>query len=387
MLVDSVHRLELGRPWVTLAIDVFSRMVVGFYVSLDTPGYFGTGQCLANAILPKDHILKKYGLKSKWPVSGFPTMVHMDNAREFRGNDMELVCKEYGIAIVWRPVARPHFGGHVERLVRTLNEDIHTLQGTTFSNTTQRGSYDSSAKAVMTLDEFEGWLTTLIVDVYHNKTHSALGKSPLKRFEEGIFGGPDTPPRGIITKVEKEDAERIKINLLPAEERTIQRYGITIDGITYYAEVLNYFLGKKRSYTIRRDPRDIGRIYFYDDEKRQYYVIPIKDRRKPGGISIWEYRAAKKYLQDMENKEVDEDGIFDAIERLKAIEEDSKQKTKTARKKIERSVQLKSNPPINGQTVGKNNSSVALSGNTILDDDEDLFTNIKPFDGITGKGK
>ena len=34
-VVDFVHREPIGRPWLTLAIDVASRMVAGFYVSLE----------------------------------------------------------------------------------------------------------------------------------------------------------------------------------------------------------------------------------------------------------------------------------------------------------------------------------------------------------------
>ena len=38
ILVDEVHRQPIGRPWITVAIDIFSRMVAGFYISLDPPG-------------------------------------------------------------------------------------------------------------------------------------------------------------------------------------------------------------------------------------------------------------------------------------------------------------------------------------------------------------
>lgn len=34
----------------------------------------------------------------------------------------------------WRPVAKPRYGAHIERLLGTLNEEIHGLAGTTFSN-------------------------------------------------------------------------------------------------------------------------------------------------------------------------------------------------------------------------------------------------------------
>jgi putative transposase len=36
-------------------------------------------------------------------------------------------CQEYGMNLHWRPVARPHFGGHIERLLGTLNHEIHNL--------------------------------------------------------------------------------------------------------------------------------------------------------------------------------------------------------------------------------------------------------------------
>jgi putative transposase len=37
MVVDREHRLSIGRPWLTLAIDAASRAVVGFSVSLGNP--------------------------------------------------------------------------------------------------------------------------------------------------------------------------------------------------------------------------------------------------------------------------------------------------------------------------------------------------------------
>jgi hypothetical protein len=37
MVVYREHRLSIGRPWLTLAIDAASRAVVGFSVSLENP--------------------------------------------------------------------------------------------------------------------------------------------------------------------------------------------------------------------------------------------------------------------------------------------------------------------------------------------------------------
>ena len=186
ILVDDIHRRPIGRPWITLAIDVFSRMVAGFYVSFDPPGALATGLCIAHAILSKDKWLIKHNVASDWPLWGLPKTIHLDNAKEFRGSMLQRACKEYGINLEWRPVARPHFGGHIERAIGTLMKEIHTLPGTTFSNVQERGDYDSDKSANMTLSEFETWLATFI---FHPKVKttgfSRLALAAIMRFLNG----------------------------------------------------------------------------------------------------------------------------------------------------------------------------------------------------------
>lgn len=384
IVVDEEHRIELGRPWITVAIDTFSRMIAGFYISMESPGFFGTGQCLANAMLPKDKLLKKYAVKSQWPVWGIPKMIHMDNAKEFRGNDIVAVCEEYGIDLIWRPVGGSHFGGIVERFFKTIHEDVHRLSGTTFSNTTQRGEYDSQKMAAMTLDEFEEWLVILIADVYHNKEHSSLGKSPLERYEEGIFGSNTQPPRGMPMRIEDEDL--LRINLLPAFDRTIQPYGIQIDNITYYSEVLNTWIGvlaegfkhqQKEKFIIRRDPRDISRVYFFDPKEKRYYEIPYRNTRHPS-VSIWELRTVQKHLKEQEKREYSGEELFEALERLRSIEENSEIKTKAMRRQSNRRVQ---SVKATGSLIEEEDKNTSFNHNDL---DEDLFDDIQPYDGIEG---
>ncbi|WP_457745478.1 Mu transposase C-terminal domain-containing protein [Sulfurimonas sp.] len=342
ILVDDEYREEMGRPWITMVIDIYSRMVAGFYVSFETPGYFGTGQALFNAITPKEKLKEKYELKSEYPVWGIPNMIHMDNAKEFRGVNLQNVCNEYGINIVWRPVGKARYGAHIERLLGTLSNYIHTLDGTTFSNIQERGEYNSQKNATMTLSEFESWLTILIADVYHNQIHSALQMSPLQKYKEGIFGTSTQPPRGLPKRI--EDEHLLYINLLPKEERTVQQYGIQIDNIYYYSEVLNawidsfeYIRGKKvkKKFIVRRDLRDISQIWFYRPQVNKYYRIPYRNPRLPK-VSIWEYRAALKHLKKEDNREYNETEVFEALNRLREIALNSKTKTKAHRKAINR---------------------------------------------------
>jgi putative transposase len=53
IVVDERDRLAIGRPWITLAIDVYSRCVLGFYASLDAPSVTSIGMCLTQGCIPK----------------------------------------------------------------------------------------------------------------------------------------------------------------------------------------------------------------------------------------------------------------------------------------------------------------------------------------------
>lgn len=325
ILVDEVHRNPFRRPYLTVAIDVYSRMVVGLHLSFDPPGEMGTGLCLANAILSKEMILEQYGIKGDWPCWGIMSTIHMDNAKEFRGNMLKKVCQNYGINIEHRPVATPHWGGHIERLLGTFSKEIHNLPGTTFSNIEERDRYDSTSKAALTIREFEKWLLIYIVNVYHKRIHTSIDMSPYEKYRKGIFGiggekGTGLPPRLFNDR-------RIKLDFMPFVERTVQEYGVIIDHICYYDDVLRKYIharedktkySKKRKFIFKRDPRDISIIYFFDPELNDYFEIPYRDTSKPP-ISIWEYNEVITKLQK-ENILINEDVIFEAYQAMEEIE-------------------------------------------------------------------
>ncbi len=343
ILVDDVHRRPVGRPWITLAIDVFSRMVTGFYISFDPPNAMAVGLCLAHAILPKDIWLTQHAIATPWPVWGVMSTVHADNAKEFRGTMLRTACREYGMHLHWRPVRRPHFGGHIERLLGTLNHEIHNLPGSTFSNPQVRGHYDSEHHAAMTLAEFERWLAITIVEIYHQRRHRELGTTPLQKYEEGIFGTEERPGRGLPDRL--LDEARLRLDFMPYAERTVQPHGITIDEIRYYDDMLRPWINaadssdgtgkRKRKFIIRRDPRDISRVYFYDPELKQYFEIPYRNTAHPP-ISVWELREARRRLKEAGQKAINEELIFDAYTRLRALEAEAVSETKKVRRAAQR---------------------------------------------------
>lgn len=336
IVVDEDYRLPLTKPWITLAIDVYSRMVAGFYISFDTPSAASVGSCLAHSILPKDTWLAEHDIDAEWPCWGLPRTVHADNAKEFRGKMITKACDLYGINMEWRPVARPHFGGHIERLLGTFAKKIHNLPGTTFSNTREREGYDSSKESVFTLKEFESWFANQ-VQAYHHDIHSEINCTPLSKYEEGIFGSKRHKGSGLPPRV--KDEFTLRLNFLPYYERTVQSYGIELDKVFYFSDVIRVWVHttvdnkskQKRKFIIRRDPRDISAIWFFDPQLETYFEIPYRNNSFPA-VSLWELRAADKHLKEQGMATINEDVIFSSIERMRSIEKDATEKTKKARR-------------------------------------------------------
>jgi len=388
ILVDDQMRRPVGRPYITLAIDVFSRMVAGFYLSYDPPSCFTVGMCIAHSVLPKDESLVEFNVASEWPVQGKMKTIHVDNALEFRSDVLKRACNQHQINIEWRPVREPQYGGHVERFFRTLNTKIHELPGTTFSSVEERDRYKSEKYSAFTLSEFEAWLTTFIVDKYHQAFHSEINRSPISRFEQGILGDPSAKILGVGMAPRVVDRESFRIDFMPYIKRSIQNYGMRNHKIFYYHDVLRPWINakdpenknKKRLFVFHYDPRDVSKYYFWDPEIKQYFSIPYRDRSHPS-LSMWELRDANKKVRDEGLANINEDLIFDAHERLKIMTAEAVQKTETERKKQRREVQRKRDHDRQISRTGQAKRLSIVHVEPIIDDEID--EEILPFDSIS----
>jgi putative transposase len=174
VVVDEQHRRPIGRPVLTIAIDVCTRMVAGFHLSLEAPSSVSVGLCLLHAVYDKSAWLDERGIEIPWPVAGLPEILPCDNGAEFRSRALAGACREYGIKLQFRPPATPRFGGHIERLIGTMMGAVHLLPGTTFSNVKLKGDYDAEGRATFTLRELEKWIAIEIAGKYHQRIHTSL---------------------------------------------------------------------------------------------------------------------------------------------------------------------------------------------------------------------
>ncbi|MDA1060554.1 MAG: Mu transposase C-terminal domain-containing protein, partial [bacterium] len=94
--------------------------------------------------------------------------------------------------------------------------------------------------------------------------------------------------------------EKLNLDLMPYMERTIQEYGVLIDNIYYYADILRLWIHardpnkpkQKRKFIFVRDPRDISVVYFLDPDLQKYYPVPYRNISHPP-MSIWELNAVE----------------------------------------------------------------------------------------------
>lgn len=336
ILVDDQNKQPIGRPWITIAIDIYSRMITGYYISLDAPSFTSVGMCLVRSILPKDELLRQNGIENvEWKAFGYPEKIHVDNGSDFRCEDLRKSCALHGINIEFRPVARPEYGGHVERMIGNIMKKVHELPGTTFSNIKEKDSYDAEKHASLTLADFEKWFLTYITKDYHQSIHSAIGKSPAKQWEIGILGDAHNEGRG-IPKL-PVDEMTLRLDFMPSFERTIQTSGVRIEGIHYYDPCLNHYVnssdekGNKKKYIFRQDPRDISQIWFFDPNLKQYFRIPYANQSLPV-MSLWEYKQLKMKVKK-EYAQSNEHLIYQAWEEMQTLAENALSKTKAQRRK------------------------------------------------------
>jgi putative transposase len=176
LIICEKTLLPLGRPWLTIIIDKYSRMVVGFYISFRAPSAYAVLQCLKQAILPKDELLKKYpDITTPWPARGIPEMIVCDNGMDLHAKALMNLCQELGIQIQFCPAKTPQYKGAVERFFRTMSSDlIHRLPGSVFSSVDKRGDYPSEERACITFDTLEHLITKWIVEIYNQTHHRGL---------------------------------------------------------------------------------------------------------------------------------------------------------------------------------------------------------------------
>jgi putative transposase len=280
LVSDADRTVFIGRPWVTVAIDVATRMVLGVYVTFESPSAVSVAMCLVNAILPKEAFLRSLGIQGNWPVRGVMQTIHLDNAREFHSAALQYGCSQLGIDIQYRPVGSPHYGGIVERLIGTLMGRCRLLPGATQSNVVKRGDYDAEAHAVMTLTEFRAFFVNEIVNIYHTAIHRTLSMPPLAKWKQ--LSGDDS---SLVPLPAGWQDWMLPTTFYPSEERLVGRSGIQFKAHFYWNDDLRPWVGDGIKRPIFHDPGDDAKIYIVGPNGLPIVAMDTRPRNRPASFA------------------------------------------------------------------------------------------------------
>ena len=290
--VDPENGEAIRRVYLTVVIDQFSRCIVGYYLSPDKPSYVSIAKAILHGITPKDDIAERFpGIRGLWRCYGRPAILICDNGRENHSIAFSEMCASptLGIDLVYTPRKYPQGKPHVERVIGTINKFFHGLPGTTFSNPKERGDYPSKKLACHTIEDIEEQLLRFIIDIYHVRDHSELGRSPEEVWQEGVV---DFPPRRPPHTLDLEWVYMVEDN------RVLHKDGIHFSNHIYQGPVTEELWSRhgKMSVNFRYDPDKRASILVVDPD--------TGDAREARCCNMPEYASKVSSKQDREVRRI-----------------------------------------------------------------------------------
>ncbi|WBA81854.1 DDE-type integrase/transposase/recombinase [Endozoicomonas sp. GU-1] len=304
LVSDSDRGNIVGRPTVYLVIDVFSRMIAGFYVGFEDASYVAAMQALAMSMTDKVELCRQFGFEittDDWPVVGVPDAILADRG-ELLGYQIESLERNFSVRIENTPPYRGDAKGIVERSFRSLQADFKpyapgVVQGTTVK---KRGGKNYRLDGKITITEFTEIILASIL--YHNQFHalekydrdsdipSDLPMTPLSLWQWGV------QHRTGRLRVVPEDA--LRVSLLPRTKATFSELGVCVFGVYYTSgEILKEGWLHRSSEVVRPetmdaayDPRIADCIYLFPKQNTtKYWICNLTQRsRQFAGCSFWD---------------------------------------------------------------------------------------------------
>jgi len=271
----------IGRPVLYIITDVFSRMVPGFSVGLDGPGWLGAMLALENATTDKVAFCAEYGISIQpedWPVHHLPKNILADRG-ELEGFNANHLVNALGVSVSNTPPYRADWKAIVERHFRLINDQaIRWVPGAVHPYR-ERGSKDYRLDACLNLFQFRSLLIRLFL--FHNRFHYL---KDYRRDEAMIRDHVEPYPLDMwnwglqnrVGQLRTEDKDLIRLNLLPEAEAAVTEKGIVFRKRQYDCQMAHdeqwYVRARERGrwkIKVAFDPRKLDIIYLRFENGRR----------------------------------------------------------------------------------------------------------------------
>lgn len=304
LVSDSERHNITGRPVVYVVIDVFSRMVAGFYIGFENPSYAAAIQSLYTAVVDKTELCQQLGFDispQDWPCIGLPDKLLADRG-ELMGHQIESLEKIFHVQIGNTPPYRGDAKGIVERSFKTIQEDFKPFAPGVVTGSTikKRGDSDYRLDAKLSIKDFSRIVLSSIL--YHNRF------KVLKHYDRDADIPSDMPltPLNLWNwslqartgRLRSAESGALKIALMPRVKINLSKEGIKAFGVIYTCQQFieqgwgHRKKGIKRPQALEAayDPANANHIYLFPEKNsNKFWTCNLSDKsRQYINCSFWD---------------------------------------------------------------------------------------------------
>ncbi|QXT34808.1 DDE-type integrase/transposase/recombinase [Sphingomonas sanguinis] len=295
-VVDDTREMVLGRPWLTLAIDVRTRAIVAHVITFVPPSIWTVGEILRRMAMPKRppaELLKRHPILRR--LRGRPDQIIVDNATEFRSLFFEAAARGLGFSIRYCPVKKPRYRAICERAIGTANAAIcQEMSGRVLPIAEARHlDYDGEGQAVVIMDELEAVANWWVAE-YNTEPHSGIrDEAPADVFQR------EAARHGIMNFRDLDRFRLETMDIVPEAEVDaggITRWGLRWQHAARVPELLNDLVkaepGRRRrqdaaaKVMFRFDPMDLSRIWVWNRIGQEYVELECADQEYARGMPL-----------------------------------------------------------------------------------------------------
>ncbi|MGY3618453.1 hypothetical protein [Bradyrhizobium sp. USDA 10063] len=310
-VLDDESMLPLGRPTLTLAIDLFTRMILAVIITYEPPSLYTAMSCLKRVNMSKEDI------NERWPTIvrssdgwGKPGTVVVDNELAQVGKSYQSACEDAKVNVKWAPVARPQYKAVVERVFLTIKKMLldKLPGGLPYKPDVMRAlGIDPKEVATITLSKLTELVNMAINDLYHYNPHSTIGVPPALAWEKSKRKH-KRPYIGDIDFLDKAFGA--------LETGTLTTSGIKFENMEFHdpniTGALMDDLGamaprRKRRKSLlsslnpevmfKYNPANVEAINVWNPRRKEYIRLPNIAGDAAAGLSIWHWRILRLWAE------------------------------------------------------------------------------------------
>lgn len=250
-LVSGHTGAPLGKAWLTLMIDDFTRMPLAMRLCFDEPSRVAVLKVFFDCVRRHNRL---------------PEYIVVDQGPEFNSNDVEAAFAVLKINKVERPCGKPRFGSVIERMFGTTNTRlIHELPGNVKrqqrSRTVSR-SHDPKEHATLSLRRLNELLDAWLFDEYPDLFHESLGETtPREVYRANLAYSGDRSARYIPIDM----GLRMVLSVTPKRPtRKVAEGGvIKVEGFRYHDKALLVGNVVGSTVAVKLDAEDCSVVYVW----------------------------------------------------------------------------------------------------------------------------